>query len=354
MVPLTDITRSFDRRVYSTGNLVPPQLQHHPPSSHQSPVPSISPCDSQTNPVHRASVPEAHFKPLNNLVGQNVASDPLGEEFVSRARSSSEEKDSMTPAQSKRKAQNRAAYVHFSLSGFLLRPCLGMLICRRDSQRAFRERKERHVKDLEAKLNDLERASASLNDENERLKHELAKVSTENKILRATNSCGPPKQSIPSGSISVRQDDEITKTGPMKYTPTDFLTAVESDHSNVKQTPNAALDDPSTTNGSFVPPSHVTSHNRKTRLISSQGSFTPSAHRISICPRTGRRLLSVGAAWDYIQAHSLFKDGLVDIADVSQRLRGLAECDGSGPCFEERAVRGAIEECAAIGKDELI
>ena len=30
---------------------------------------------------------------------------------MNRTRSSSEEKDSMTPAQSKRKAQNRAAYV---------------------------------------------------------------------------------------------------------------------------------------------------------------------------------------------------------------------------------------------------
>ena len=38
--------------------------------------------------------------------------DFAGEDFVNRTRSSSEEKDSMTPAQTKRKAQNRAAYVH--------------------------------------------------------------------------------------------------------------------------------------------------------------------------------------------------------------------------------------------------
>jgi hypothetical protein len=45
----------------------------------------------------------------NDVVDQNIASDPVGDEFMNRNRSSSEEKDSMTPAQSKRKAQNRAA-----------------------------------------------------------------------------------------------------------------------------------------------------------------------------------------------------------------------------------------------------
>ena len=54
------------------------------------------------------------------------------------------------------------------------------------SQRAFRERKERHVRELEQKLSDLEKASNSLHEDNERLKRELAKYATENEILRAT------------------------------------------------------------------------------------------------------------------------------------------------------------------------
>lgn len=42
----------------------------------------------------------------------------------SRNRSSSEEKESLTPAQSRRKAQNRAAYVHVEimLQGHSLKP----------------------------------------------------------------------------------------------------------------------------------------------------------------------------------------------------------------------------------------
>lgn len=55
----------------------------------------------------------------------------------------------------KRKAQNRAA------------------------QRAFRERKEKHLKDLETKVEDLEKASESANHENSMLRAQIEKMSTE-------------------------------------------------------------------------------------------------------------------------------------------------------------------------------
>jgi AP-1-like factor len=56
---------------------------------------------------------------------------------------------------SKRKAQNRAA------------------------QRAFRERKEKHLKDLETKVEDLQKASESANHENSILRAQIEKMSTE-------------------------------------------------------------------------------------------------------------------------------------------------------------------------------
>ncbi|KAM7210072.1 hypothetical protein V8F06_014548, partial [Rhypophila decipiens] len=88
-------------------------------------------------------------------------------------------------AQSRRKAQNRKA------------------------QRAFRERKERHIKDLETRL--METAS-----ENERLKRDLQKMSTENEILRATSVPGS------NGSPMV--------TGPVSYNPTTFYADVLQNH----------------------------------------------------------------------------------------------------------------------------
>ena len=156
------------------------------------------------------------------------------------------------------------------------------------------------------------------------------------------------------GPQSTRQDDRIVKTGPMKYTPTDFLAAFEVHHSADNESAQIILDSPTTNNSSSSAKPRAINHYLPAPLISSQGSFTPSAHRVSICPLTGQRLLSAGATWDYIQAHQLFKDGLVDIADVTERLKGTSACDGTGPAFKEELVKRAVEESAALGRDELI
>jgi bZIP transcription factor len=63
----------------------------------------------------------------------------------------------------KRKAQNRAA------------------------QRAFRERKERHLKDLQAKTQELEQTTNRMNEENSRLKAKLQALEMENSALKGQN-----------------------------------------------------------------------------------------------------------------------------------------------------------------------
>ncbi|ESZ94506.1 hypothetical protein SBOR_5107 [Sclerotinia borealis F-4128] len=189
----------------------------------------------------------------------------------------SDDEDNLTPAQSRRKAQNRAA------------------------QRAFRERKERHVKDLEVKLASLETNTNNLALENERLKLQLTKAATQNEILKAT-----------SGHSNRGGSEPLSITGPMKYKPTDFYTEVLYAHDN-----------------------KVPSH----RIVTSDG---------------GERLFAAGATWDYIIEHPLYKRGLVDIGDVSERLKRVAKCDGQGPVFEERAILDAIEKSVASGNDELL
>jgi AP-1-like transcription factor len=155
------------------------------------------------------------------------------------------------------------------------------------------------------------------------------------------------------GSQPVRQDDENMKTGPMKYTPTDFLATFKVHHDEHHEAAHMLVDDTASNDNPTSSPA-VINHYLPAPLISSKGSFTPSAHRISISPRTGNRLLSSAATWDFIQAHPLFIKGVVDIADVTQRLKGSSDCDGTGPAFEEDTVRRVIEESAAMGKDELI
>lgn len=182
----------------------------------------------------------------------------------------------------------------------------------RHSQRAFRERKERHVKDLEAKLTTLQHHSVSLNGENERLRKEITKIATENEILRATSG------SQNNGPTPFLEDpDELV--GPLGYVPTDM---------------------PSKKNG---------------HELSSKYAHYGTLTMLTLDDETGEPLLTVGATWDYIQAHELFRRGLVEVGDVCEQLKKLARCDGQGPVFQESDVRQAIVDSAvAGGRDELI
>lgn len=138
------------------------------------------------------------------------------------------------------------------------------------------------------------------------MKRDLQKVNTENEILRATSSMAAV------ASPGSGQGGLATTTGPLTYNPTDFYDDLLQNHDNK----------------------------------------TPS-HRVAFSDN-GQRLLGAGAAWDIIISHDLFKRGLVDITDVSNRLKGQAKCDGQGPVFEERAIITAIEQSVACGSDELL
>lgn len=125
-------------------------------------------------------------------------------------------------------------------------------------------------------------------------------MSTENEILKATSS-------------SHNAESVLAHTGPMHYSPTDFYTEVLRGHDNK----------------------------------------TPS-HRIVKDPKSGGRLLAAAAAWDLIIAHPLVRQGLVDVAAVSDKLKSQAKCDGQGPVFAEEAITEAIEKSIAGASDELL
>ncbi|KAK6354987.1 DNA-binding transcription factor yap1 [Orbilia brochopaga] len=100
---------------------------------------------------------------------------------------------------SKRKAQNRAA------------------------QRAFRERKEKHLKDLEQKVQDLEKISESTNQENKALKEQVDKLQSELKEYRKRFSMGGGGSGLnrsPSNSISNNMnslDGGLSSTGGFSF-----------------------------------------------------------------------------------------------------------------------------------------
>lgn len=77
------------------------------------------------------------------------------------------------------------------------------------------------------------------------------------------------------------------------------------------------------------------------------------SHRI-VTSENGERLLAAGATWDFIISHDLYKRGLVDVGDVSERLKHTARCDGQGPVFSEVTILAAIEQSVASGSDDLL
>lgn len=205
--------------------------------------------------------------------------------------------------------------------------------------------------------------------ENELLRQELAKISTENEILRATSNTRLLDRPRNSSHDSSRLDEELIYTGPMRYTPTDKLAPFancDNNHDHHTTFPEplphdvgsgphhlpksssspAYLDSPSASPKlGTIPPSLS---QPMTSTSNTNGSQLPPAHSITVAPSTSKNLLTAGATWEYIQAHPLYKEGLVDIADVSERLRGSAECDGRGPSFEESLVKKVIEESAGV------
>lgn len=184
-------------------------------------------------------------------------------------------------------------------------------------QRAFRERKERHVRDLEAKLNLLTTTTSSLQSDNERLKLMLQRAQTENEILRATASASPTAN--PPGFV----DDPS------------LLPSSRSRQASKSQSDEPNFDSARLANG----------------LLSTEPSLTSRSGR---SPRGESHLLSASATWDLLQSHPLYRSGAVDIGEVCERLKKMARCEGMGPMFEEGEVRKVIEDVGRSGGDELI
>jgi len=208
---------------------------------------------------------------------QDVSSD----QFASVDRPSSSEEKDLTSAQIRRKAQNRAA------------------------QRAFRERKERHVKELETQLSDLRNTTTSLATDNQRLKLLLQKAMTENEMLRAT-----------SGSRR----------------PAPFLLFPEE-------------------SGGHENGHH--GHHEDGKSDGDHGSGEgPDRHDST--RQNGRTVITQNAVWDFLIDHPLIRGGHVDIQDAWDRVKRTVKNGVDGPVYIEGDVKTAIERSRKGGGDALI
>lgn len=168
--------------------------------------------------------------------------------------------------------------------------------------------------DLEQRVSLLKEESSTLQADNKLLKLELARLTTEIGILHTMSSPFGQKQNA-------------------HKSPTELAAAV-------------AMRDMLASTHISLESHHVTSSFPHRHIVDD--------HRRTVDEKTGEKLLSPNAAWDFIQSHEFFKKGLVDIAVVRNYLQGHAQCDGQGPAFPESVVRKAVEESVSDGSGGLI
>jgi AP-1-like factor len=183
-------------------------------------------------------------------------------------------------------------------------------LCR--SQRAFRERKERHVRDLELKISAFESTVLLLQSDNERLTLAVQSLSTENEILRARAIQTPGSSSLPSASST-----------PVR----------------TRLYGECAIDD----SAFSVQPLDVRSN------VSAADKQRADSYR-----NTNSTSVSASQTWDLIQSHPLAAQGRIDITRVCERLKAAAKYDDHGVVFKMSTVLQAIEESSSGGIDQLL
>lgn len=195
----------------------------------------------------------------------------------------------------------------------------------------------------------MEARSTEIMSDNERLKRELDRIATQNEILRATSGSNPSMRSPSSHSRQRQQPQPHAESPDEVGEDPDSNLLASKDHS---AGPVSAAYSPRTFNAAFTA-DHAPTVDTTTveGPIRSEGSMT---HRVAINNATGERLLSTGAAWEYIQQSDLYQRGVVDLGEVVDRLRERVICDGAGPSLAESEVRKAIEESVGAVGDELI
>lgn len=174
--------------------------------------------------------------------------------------------------QMKRRAQNRAA------------------------QRAFRERKEIKLKELETKL-------AQSEEEKRILLNQLDSARRQNTSMRMEN------ESLKLGSGPVSNAPYGSSKFVFPSTQTEFINALmkDSPHVLTEDTLNKVYED---------------------------------------AQNPGKKLMVIGAVWDYLQSKSEDNSD-IDIIKVMELLRGHEKCHGYGPAYLIELVESAIERCTS-------
>lgn len=166
------------------------------------------------------------------------------------------------------------------------------------AQRAFRERKETKLKQLESKLLESEDERQKLRDELEQIQLRYASLSSENRILRTGNEMVDALADGHKFSFPSTQDQFIL---------------------NMLEGNTVHKVNPENVNRVYNEPTNPTV-----------------------------KLLAIGAVWDYLQIKQEEEEfENVDMIEVMQHLRGNEKCHGFGPAYALELVNNVLHSVAA-------
>jgi len=173
----------------------------------------------------------------------------------------------------------------------------------RQAQRAFRERKETKLKELQSRLNQLEQERQQLLDQLTCIREQNRTITTENQILKQNNT---RKLDSNSGSYTLGSE----QTPQLDYPP------------SITKEFNFPLHEEAFIEGMIKGTPHSIEHYDIRKVYQS--------------PDSGTKLLGIGAVWDYLILKSEEYDlepETIDVNLIMSKLRGHELCHGYGPAY---------------------
>ncbi|EGE77501.1 bZIP transcription factor AP-1/Yap1 [Blastomyces dermatitidis ER-3] len=127
---------------------------------------------------------DVDFDPNEDLIGDLPGPSPNGEDNEQREKRKSIDGNEEEESGKKRKETDDKTAKKPGRKPLTSEPTTKRKAQNRAAQRAFRERKEKHLKDLETKVEELEKTSKLTNNENELLRAQVEKLQVEVKVYR--------------------------------------------------------------------------------------------------------------------------------------------------------------------------
>ncbi|GEQ68327.1 hypothetical protein JCM33374_g1995 [Metschnikowia sp. JCM 33374] len=175
------------------------------------------------------------------------------------------------------------------------------------AQRAFRERKESKLKDLQAQLVASEDERQKLSEKLEEIKSQFIVVTTENQALRFH----PPKQNVGAGNDVVQSDTSTVQPQGFNFT----FPASQEDFVEQMMSGSNHLVRKETVGKIYEEPQHP-----------------------------GQKVLAVGAVWDYLSVKIEEEEyENIDMMEVMQNLKGTEVCHGYGPAYPLSVVDSVLD-----------